>query len=169
MFSFWRSKAGERPPLDGKAWGILLLAALGVVLLLFGNTQTQKKESTTDSDVSFTQDEMLLYQSYLETRVKTLCESVGGVGDVTAIVTLSGSFEAVYATEWHDGDEEYVVVGSGSGASALLLSRTGPGIVGVGVVCRGAEDASVRAELTSLLCAAFDIPANRIHITAAKK
>ena len=128
-----------------------------------------KKEDSNQSPTEVTpQEELELYQSYIETRVKTLCESVDGVEHVTVAVTLNGNFEEIYAIEYIDGNEEYVIVGSGSNASALHLSRNAPEIAGIGVVCRGGGDTDIRHELLSLLSAAFRVPSNRIYITEAK-
>lgn len=168
MFSFFKkAENGEESGKSGKLWILLIAATLGVALLLFGGTNSKKEEEQTEATYSPTEDELALYQSYLEERVKNLCESVEGVSNVTAIVTLSGGFEDIYATELIDGNEEYVVIGSGSSAQALFLSRAAPDIAGIGVVCHGGTDATVKQELLSLLSATFHIPTNRIYITGS--
>ena len=106
---------------------------------------------------------------YLENRIVSICESVEGVEKVSAIVTLSGGFEAVYATEVTASGEDYVILGSGSNASGLLLLQKTPEIVGIGIVCSGAESIAVRTELISLVSASFHLPTNRIYVTEAKK
>ena len=144
---------------------LLLLAALGVLMIVFGASKADKASADTESTA--TDEELQLYQSQLEERIKQLCKSVDGVGDVTVVVTLEGGFTSVYATEYQDGNESYVIVGSGSSAKPLLLSHEAPEIAGVGIVCKGGADASVRHELTVLISAAFHISSNRIYITAA--
>ena len=151
---------------SARKWLILIGAALGVALLIFGSTEIPRDDQKTESaHYDPTQDELVLYQSFLEERVRSICESVSGVGGVTAIVTLSGGFESVYATEWNDGNEEYVIIGSGSNASALFLTRDAPEIAGIGVVCHGSVGISTKNELTALLSAAFRVPSNRIYIS----
>ena len=88
-------------------------------------------------------------------------------GNVTVVVTLSGSFESVYATEWPDGNEEYVILGSGSSAAPIYLSRSAPEIAGIGIVCSGGANDNVKRELIALLSATFHISSNRIYITEA--
>ena len=151
---------------------LLLLAGgalIGILLLLLsGNgSKSQADEALQSTDIT-AQEELEAYQLYLEGRVRALCQSVDGVDNVTVTVTLSGCFEEVYATEWIDGNEEYVVVGSGSSAAPLYLSRNAPEIAGIGIVCRGGGNTDVRRELLSLISAAFHVPANRIYITEAK-
>ena len=116
---------------------ILLGAAVGILLLLFGDRLFKSASEEVSEPAPLTaQQELEAYQTYLESRVKSLCESVRGVDCVTVAVTLTGNFEDIYATETVDGNEEYVIVGSGSGAKALYLTRLAPEIAGIGVVCK---------------------------------
>ena len=169
MFAFWKSNEnGEEKNGKLKAWIIVIGAVVGIALILLGGSGARDEpEETAETVYSPTEDELVLYQSYLEERVKTLCESVEGIGEVTAIVTLSSGFESVYATELIDGNEEYVIVGSGSSASALFLSRKAPEIAGIGVVCHGGTSTGARQELISLISATFHISTNRIYVTQA--
>ncbi len=170
MFSFLQKKeeSGETSPNRRRLWLILAAAAVGIALLLLGGGSETAADTDEKKLYSPEEDEIVLYQQYLEERIRALCESVSGVGHVTVIVTLEGGFESVYATEWIDGNEEYVILGSGSNAEALFLSRNAPGISGVGIVCSGGENLAVRGELISLISSAFHISTNRIYITAAK-
>ncbi len=166
MFSFWKSKKeGDEKGNNSHLWIILVGAALGICLLLFGGKTSTTEEVEKDDTYSPKEDEMVLYQAYLEERVKKLCESVDGIGNVTVIVTLSGGFESVYATEQTDAGEEYVIIGSGSSAQPLFLSRNAPRIAGIGVVCHGGVSAAAKQELISLLSGGMNVPSNRIYIT----
>lgn len=166
MFSFLKN--GENKDSKGYLWILLLIAAVGILLILVGGSSEKQTKKEAETDYRTDQDELLIYQDYLENRIRALCESVGGVGNVRVVVTLSGSFESVYATEWKDGNEEYVILGSGSSATALYLTRSAPEIAGIGIVCDGGSIDRVRYELTSLLAATFDVSTHRIYITAAK-
>lgn len=156
---------------DGKITRYLLLlaAAVGILLLFFGKGERTATEKIAETSVYVpSQDELVIYREYLESHIQRICESVSGVENVTVIVTLEGGFSSEYATEWKDGDESYVILGNGSSAQALFLSRKAPDIAGIGIVCRGAENARVQEELTALLSASFRVPSNRIYITPAK-
>ena len=168
MFDFLKPASSE----EGKGgnarlWLIVVGALVGVALLLFSGVQETREEETQPERYDPREDELVQYQTYLETRVKSICESVNGVSGVTAIVTLSGGFEAVYATEYPDGNEEYVILGSGSNATALYLTRAAPEIVGIGIVCRGGSSLAVQKELIALISASFHLPSNRIYVTEA--
>ena len=156
---------GQSPP-KSKLLLLLGIAALGILLIVFGSSKSTESKSETVTEIT-SDEELTRYQSQLESRIKQLCDSVEGVSDVTVVVTLEGGFESVYATEYHDGNESYVIVGSGSSAKPLFLSREAPEIAGVGIVCRGGSSAAVRHELTVLISAAFRIPSNRIYVTAS--
>lgn len=161
---------------------IILLAAgalLGILLIVIGSLGgsaggSAGSGSVGDGGIDDEARRMREYREEIEARVRALCEATEGVGggSVTVSVTLGGGYENVYATSGErrqssGGDStktEYLTVGSGSSESAIRLSVRPPAIAGIGVVCRGGEDPSVRAELTALLCAAFGIGASRVYI-----
>ena len=166
MFDFLKKgTASEKGRL--RLYLLLGCGLLGILLILFGSSGKKTEDATQETPYSTSSDELVIYQDYLEERIKTLCESVSGVRNVTVVVTLSGTFESVYATEWPDGNEEYVILGSGSSASPIYLSRSAPEIAGIGIVCSGGANDNVRRELISLLSATFHISTNRIYITEA--
>ena len=173
MFLFSKPKDSD---VEGDRAGKLRLfliiggALLGVILLLFGSGALQSEEETPieEATVSYSDSELRAYQSQLEKRIETLCESVSGVGNATVVVMLESGFEDIYATEEKDGDEQYVILGSGSNASALFLTRAMPQISGLGIVCTGGENPTVQRELTALLCATFHISSNRVYVTSSQ-
>ena len=166
MFDFLKKGSLKE---NGRLRLYLLLGCgvLGILLILFGSSTKSAEKTSTETPYSTSTDELVIYQDYLEKRIKTLCESVSGVRNVTVVVTLSGSFESVYATEWPNGNEEYVILGSGSSASPIYLSRSAPEIAGIGIVCSGGANDNVRRELISVLSATFHISSNRIYIAEA--
>ncbi len=168
MFSFFQTNPDHEKNIKGKLWLLVLTAAVGIVLIFIGGTSKQEAPADTQVEYRTDTDELVIYQTYLESRVKTLCESVNGVGNVSVVVTLSGSFESVYATELKDGNEEYVILGNGSSASALYLTRSAPEIAGIGIVCRGGGDSGIRCELIALLSASFHVSSHRIYVTEAR-
>ncbi len=146
---------------------ILILSAVGLLLLVWSNRAgEQSKEEP--SGATSGEEELLLYQEHLEARIAALCASVRGVSNVTVMVTLEGGFGSVYATEDKGDGEEYVILGSGSSSSALLLSNRMPTIAGIGIVCTGGGNSDICRELTELIGATFHLPGNRIYICEAK-
>lgn len=130
----------------------------------------------TDSAVSDAA-EINAYAAALEEKARALCESASGVGrgSVTVTVTLDGGFDAVYAEDSEkkaSGTGEsvtgkYATVGGGLSEAPIMIGVRTPRIAGIGVVCRGGGDDVTRAELISLLSAAFGIGASKIYIAEA--
>ena len=167
MLSFFKQHANNTDSASRMRWLLIIGGALlGVFLLLYGGGafQSSKENTPTEGSCSPTEDTLTQYQAYLEARIRTLCQAVDGVEDVLVFVSFSQSFESVYATEETEHGEEYVILGSGSSATALLLTQSPPRIDGIGIVCTGGGNASVRQELTSLLSATFRLSSNRIYI-----
>ena len=170
MFPFVKSTTSADDGERGGRLRLLLIvggALIGILLLLFGSGtfDTEDEPIEEPSVYSPAKDELILYQTHLENRIRSLCESVRGVGRVSVFVSLESGFESVYAIEEEDGGEKYVIVGSGSSSEALFITRAAPEVLGIGVVCTGGDNANVRQELISLLCATFRLPSNRIYVT----
>lgn len=158
---------------SGKLGIALFGVLLGVLLLFLGNSHFLKKESTDTTpdtppagSVARTTEE---YRMDLEARMEAICAQVTGVGAVDVIVTLEGGCEYVYATDKKVtvGGEStsYITVGSGDRESLVYITERAPAILGIGVVCGGGMDPTVRREVTSLLSAAFGVGSNKIYVT----
>lgn len=168
---------GERAP---KKWLLPLIAVIGVVLLLAANhlPQLSAKGRTEQSAQDTVEDEMTIYTATLTKEIETLCARVAGAGQVRAAISFQGGFTYLYAADSEqksDGEggeqssESYITVGNGATESAVLLTRVPPAVRGIGIVCEGGGDPYVRAEIISLLSAAYGVGSNRIYVTAAGK
>ena len=113
------------------------LLALGVFLLIFSSVP--KTEAVSD-EASL--DE---YKARLEEELSEVCSSVSGVGRCRVTVTFERGEEKVYK------------------GSSLIESRP-PKVLGVTVVCKGADSDRVRAEIIAMMSALFDIGTNRIAV-----
>ncbi len=121
-----------------KNWKLSLIVLVGIFLVVIssvGGTNTKQKEEITLDE----------YRTELEGRVGAMCSSVSGVGKCKVLITFERGEQSTYK------------------GSALLEVKP-PRVLGVTVVCRGAESDRVRADLTEMLSALFDIGANRIAI-----
>ena len=122
-----------------KTLGVVLLLLLGIFLLIFssvGHSSSEGAESV---------DSLEEYKSRLEAELGELCSSVNGVGRCRVTVTFERGEERVYK------------------GSTLIESKP-PKVMGVTVVCKGADSDLVRAELVSMMSALFDIGSNRIAV-----
>jgi stage III sporulation protein AG len=137
---------------------LLLVAALGAALLLFGG----QTSAPAGEEYARLREE---YRKETEQRVAKLCAQVKGVGRVSVLLTLEAGEEYVYAKdEGASGGTDYVTGQSGG----LLLYRRTPKVAGVAVVCDGGGNESVANRLRELLHATLDVPYSRISISPAK-
>lgn len=79
----------------------------------------------------------------VEARLEEMCSSLSGVGSCRVMVT-------------------YEITAGRYGSSDIKTVQS------VAVVCKGADKAGVRRELTDMLSSLFGIGANRIHISKMK-
>ncbi len=161
-----------------KSVKIILLfagAAVGIFLLLYGSyaekTDTPNEGENTESlsEPSMDADE---YAREAERRIAELCGRVRGVGTVHVSVNLSCGYSAVYAQNSQSSSSgyrnEFVLTGSGSSEKPLLVGYSVPQISGIGIVCSGGGDSSVRQEIISLVSAAYGVSSNKIYVTEAQ-
>ena len=146
---------------------LALLALLGIVLMLFSKCGEDKAGEPVASEPSAL--DPALYAEQIEEKVEALCNKIDGVNSAHAVVTLKGGYRAIYATDAQYGSSvnksETVLIGSGSSEKALLIGYENPEIAGIGIVCSGGDDAYVRAEIISMISAAFDLGSNKIFVS----
>ncbi len=122
---------------DKKRIFILAIGVIGLILVMlssFESDNTQSENSTLSE-----------YESKLEDELSKMCSSIKGVGKCSVKVT----FEEGERTEYR-----------GSNVSASYP----PKVLGIAVICDGADKDNVRADITECLTALFDIGANRISV-----
>ena len=116
-----------------------MLIAVGIILIFISSSfGSQKTEKTNE----ITLDE---YKERLEEDIASICSDVSGVGKCRVFITLERGEQNSY-----------------KGSS--VIETKPPKVLGVTVVCRGADSDLVRGELTDMLTALFDIGANRVAI-----
>ena len=153
--------------------GIVLVAAfaLGIFLLTFDKLPFRAEKKISDSEPYY---RVSFYTENLEKRIKELCRSCDGVGDVHVLLTLDSGSEYVYASDVEQRQEdsgasvtrEYLLVSTSDGDEPVKVTEIYPKIRGVAVVCSGGDRADVREKITSLLSAALGIPTNRIRVSS---
>ena len=146
---------------------LLLLTLLGILLMLLSRCGEDKAGAQTQNEPSAL--DPALYAEQIEEKVEALCNKIDGVSSAHAVVTLKGGYRAIYATDAQYGSSvnksETVLIGSGSSEKALLIGYENPEIAGIGIVCSGGDDAYVRAEIISMISAAFDLGSNKIFVS----
>ncbi len=117
----------------------LILFAFGVLLLiiplLFANSEKDGKNEATLTE----------YRETLEKELADLCSDIDGVGKCRVFITLERGAQYSYK-----GSE--------------IVETKPPKVLGVTVVCKGADKKRVEAELVEMITALFDIGSNRVAI-----
>ena len=115
---------------------ILLIFGIGLMLAssAFGTEKQQKAGESLDE-----------YRARLESELADICSDVEGVGRCKVFITFERGAQSTYK-------------------GSLLLESKPPKVLGVTVICRGADSDFVRSELVSMLTALFDIGSNRIAV-----
>lgn len=148
-----------------------LLALGGILLLIFGGRLGESDGGATSEAAPSVQSRAFdAYASDVRREIQELCDSVGGVSDVTVAVSFERGYEYVYAADTRSdygsgGQSKYVTIGNGSSERTVYLTERMPRISGIGIVCRGGSDPEIVRRLTALLGAAYDIGLNKIYVT----
>ena len=95
--------------------------------------------------------------------------SASGVGDAHVVVTLDRTGEFVFAQNEDENENskstDYVIVNSGEGEEAVLISEIYPKVRGVAVVCTGGNNAAVKKKVTELISSALGISSSKIAVS----
>ena len=90
-------------------------------------------------------DQALTYSQLLEHRIAQMTDTIPGVENVSVLVTLERDNGRTYSVYGGDAEEDQR-------------------ICGIAVTCIGGGDAHIRLEILQMLCAAFDLTADRVWI-----
>ena len=118
---------------------ILLLLGVGILLLLFGSFSDTKNEASNE------QGSLAEYKKTLEAELEELCSSVEGVGRCRVTVSFERGEELKYKGN-------------------TLIESSPPRVLGICVVCRGADSYEVSKKLTDMLSSLFNIGTNRVSV-----
>ena len=119
---------------------LLLLVSVGLMLVAL---------SSVGADSNAESSGLAGYKKELEKSLEKLCSEVDGVGKCTVMVSFSRGEENTYK-----GNQ--------------LLETKPPRVQGVTVVCDGGDSIAVKARLTQMLSALFDIGANCVAVLPSK-
>ena len=118
---------------------VVLVAAVGMALVLFslGGTKEEKAEKSSQS--------LAEYKAELERELESACSSIRGVGRCEVIVTFSRGAENTYK-------------------GTNLIESKPPEVMGVSVICEGADSDEVRAGIVGMMSSLFSIGTNRVSV-----
>lgn len=142
---------------------IIVLIAILAFFILF-DFKTEKEVSNND--------EVLQYVNELEEKLAKQLSKVQGCGDVSVVINVSSGKETVLAMKTSivekDGKvekEETPVIINGK---TVVVKELYPKIVGVLIVCEGANNLSVLNKIQKATTSLLDVNINQIEILAMK-
>lgn len=129
------------------------------------------------------------YEEYYENQLKDAIESIVGVNDVTIVVNVESTEKRVYEknlinkkqitsetdsnggkreVEDNSTEEQIVIVREGDKEVPLVSETEKPGIRGVLIVAKGAEDIHVKKNIIEAVMRSLDVPSHRVSVLAKK-
>ena len=138
---------------------------LGGILIIYGNSDKSSGDFPITNENNYTSSELEIYTETLENKVSKFLEKIGGVSNVSGIITIENSKENVYATEGSNFD--YVILQDSSGnQSTIKLTEINATVRGIAVVCNYSSE-ELRQQMISTLASLFNIGTNRISVINA--
>ena len=157
--------------LAGRGSRVCFAGVFGVFFLIAGGLPFGSGEKSVDTAaVQTAQQRSEAYARQLEQTLTELIGSIQGAGKTRVAVTLDASAETVYALDETDGGEngqrqlEHILVDTRDGQDALVEMTWEPVIRGIAVVCEGADDITVNAQITQAVSVLTGVSTNRISI-----
>ena len=163
-FPSWKTFL-EKMQTDKKRALIVLLCAAALLLLVLSEWMGGRQSAPAQTQETD-------YAAELETKLSQMISAIDGAGRTKVLVTLKGSGETVYArndkmeadSTRTQSEQAYVLVRSGSDETGLRLKTVTPQVLGVAVVCEGADVPQVRQAIMDTITAALDIGASHVSV-----
>ncbi len=144
--------------------GIRLMIALlviGAALIAVGALIQNKNEDKSTAE-AFSRTE---YEKEIEERIAKIVSEMGGISEVSVMVTLESTVSYSYAENDKGNSSEYVTVRDKDGSErGVILSENTPSVRGVAVVCKGGDKPEKKLEIIKLVSALLKLPENRVYV-----
>ena len=148
---------------------VLILIAAGIVLLLLPTGDRKQQTAASDGMVGAEEDFSV---EALEEKLGAILSKIDGAGNVSVMLTVRSGMERVLATDRESSEsedesslqEKTVIISTGTGEEAVLITQHYPTFQGALVVCRGGDDPQVQLLLTRALSALTGLSSSRITV-----
>lgn len=143
---------------------VALILVIGIFLMTLPSA-TEETAVTKEEQIS---------QENLEEKLEGILSQIRGVGRVRVLLTPQTGEETFYQTDEDrsaDGSvriETVILSGADRGQTGLVRTVTPATFLGAIVVCQGADDATVRLELTKAVSNVTGLGTDRISIVKMK-
>lgn len=189
----WGGKIKEKLlKLGMKEWGMLLLAGICCLIIVFPTGEEKEATETKEKVISYPEEGKEVEEDYvgqLEQRLTELLTSVRDVGNVKVMITVSGTTEKKILQDGTQEQEESTEQDSAGGSrtststrrdgttvfaekegesTPYVLGENYPEITGVVVIAEGSGKGSVDLDILNAVQVLFDVPAHKIKIMKMK-
>lgn len=123
-----------------RLWRVILPLALGIILILISSAISKSEGESPGSENTLGE-----YKEGLEREIADLCSDIEGVGRCRVFITFERGEQSIY-----------------KGSS--VIETKPPKILGVSVICQGADNQTVRARIVEMITSLFGIGANRVAV-----
>lgn len=144
---------------------LAILFLLGIIFLYLSEYDSNKRieKGSLDFDANS-------YAENLEERLRTILEEMEGVDDVRVMITLETSSRYQLADEKGTNRlgtyaNSFSLQGSSEENEPMVIEITAPKIKGVSVVCKGAENITVKDRIMNLISSTLNLTKNKIYVT----
>ncbi len=145
----------------------VLLILCGIACILAGNFLKSNGSQTTSAQ-SDAMTDIRVREAQLGQELEAFLEQVEGISQVSVLVTLECSDQAVYAKDTTVSGENYVIVNSGGQNHVIQTQTSYAKVRGVAVLCQGGHLAQNQEKIVHLLSALFQIPKSDISVAGKK-
>lgn len=166
---------------DKRTKFIFIIGIAGILLICLSELLPEKstKQVKAVSDDPVTED-TYTYKCQIEQELIEMLEQIQGVGKVSAMVTIEGTTEYVYAEELNtvtdkdDGQlseryENQIVMTEENGVKkALVRQIIKPKISGVVIVCEGGGNLALNERVIKAVSTALNLPTSKICVECRK-
>ena len=157
----------EKKKLKIKKEYILVALLLAVVLFIF-----MQNFNFDAFNFNFEKETTMSYKTEVENSLVKILESVNGVGKVNVFVTVDGTAEEVVLKNVETKTEnniktsiETAVLVNGK---PYIIKSLNPNIIGVIVVCEGADNLQVKMAITEILVTSLKVNTESVRIIKMK-
>lgn len=157
---------------------VTMLGAAGLLLIMISSLlpESEKEDEKVSSEPQTAEFSSASYCAETEQRLEEFLKNIEGVGEVKVYLTVSTEEEYVYAKEGKSSTSEnkteeeksYVMIGGGSGKTALIETVKPPEICGAVVACTGCDSPVIQEKIYKAVSTALGISTAKVYVTKLK-
>jgi len=158
---------------------LIILILAGVLLIVItlptkekeevytGNKMTEK-ESPDETVQEVSDSSTVDYAADLEKKLTDILSNVQGVGSVFVMITLRESEELIVEKDTEEKRQQTIYETKDHTSVPYVIKTVFPKVEGVAVIAEGAENGSVKKNITEIVQALFDVELHKIKVTGSK-